>query len=41
MDEKRATIKISFDLWKAIRELQTEGKVKSIRHAAIVDFDIR
>ena len=39
MDEKRVTIKIPFDLWKEIRELQTEGKVKSIQHVAITGID--
>jgi hypothetical protein len=39
MKEKRVTIKIPFELWKAIRELQTEGKVKSIQHAAITGID--
>ena len=31
MQEKRVTIKIPFDLWKSIRELQTEGKVITLR----------
>lgn len=35
MQDKRVTIKIPFELWKSIRELQTEGKIKSIQQAAI------
>ena len=39
MQDKRVTIKIPFELWKSIRELQTEGKIKSIQQAAISGMD--
>ena len=35
MQDKRVTIRIPFELWKALRELQTMGKISSIQQAAI------
>lgn len=32
---KILTIRLPLDLWKELRELQTEGKIKSIQQAAI------
>lgn len=33
--EKRLTIRLPFELWKKLRELQTDGKIKSIQQAVI------
>ena len=33
--EKRLTIRLPFEIWKRLRELQTEGKIKSIQKAVI------
>jgi len=33
--EKRLTIRIPFELWKRLRELQTDGKIKSIQEAVV------
>ncbi|MCP4668874.1 MAG: hypothetical protein GY849_21255 [Deltaproteobacteria bacterium] len=35
MQDKRITIRIPFEIWKALRELQTEGKISSIQEAAV------
>jgi len=34
-DAKTLTVRIPFGLWKRIRELQTEGKVRSINQAVV------
>ena len=39
MQDKRVTIKIPFELWKSLRELQTEGKIESIQRAAVIGMD--
>ena len=33
--EKRLTIRIPFAIWKRLRELQTDGKIKSIQQAVV------
>ena len=33
--EKRLTIRIPFEIWKRLRELQTDGKIESIQHAVV------
>ena len=35
MQDKRVTIRIPFEIWKTLRELQTMGKISSIQQAAI------
>jgi len=35
MQDKRVTIRIPFEIWKALRELQTMGKISSIQQAAV------
>jgi hypothetical protein len=32
---KIVTIRIPFEIWKMLRELQTDGKIKSIQQASI------
>ena len=39
MTEKRITIRVPFDTWKSLRELQTEGKVASIQQAAVAGMN--
>ncbi len=39
MQDKRVTIRIPFEIWKALRELQTEGKISSIQQAAVTGMD--
>lgn len=39
MQDKRVTIRIPFETWKSLRELQTEGKVNSIQQAAVTGMD--
>jgi hypothetical protein len=36
MQDKRVTIRIPFEVWKALRELQTVGKISSIQQAAVI-----
>jgi hypothetical protein len=35
MQDKRITIRIPFEIWKDLRELQTVGKISSIQQAAV------
>jgi len=35
MQDKRITIRIPFEIWKGLRELQTMGKISSIQQAAV------
>ena len=35
MQGKRVTIRIPFEIWRALRELQTMGKISSIQQAAV------
>ena len=35
MQEKRVTIRVPFEIWKDLRELQTLGKISSIQQAAV------
>ena len=35
MQDKRVTIRIPFEIWKTLRELQTMGKISSIQQAAV------
>ena len=39
MQDKRITIRIPFEIWKALRELQTEGKISSIQQAAVTGMN--
>lgn len=39
MQDKRVTIRIPVEIWKSLRELQTEGKVVSIQQAAVTGMD--
>jgi hypothetical protein len=39
MQEKRITIRIPFEVWKALRELQTVGKISSIQQAAVAGMN--
>jgi len=39
MQDKRVTIRIPFEIWKALRELQTAGKISSIQQAAVTGMD--
>jgi predicted transcriptional regulator len=39
MQDKRVTIRIPFEIWKALRELQTVGKISSIQQAAVTGMD--
>lgn len=39
MQDKRVTIRIPFEIWKALRELQTLGKISSIQQAAVSGMD--
>ena len=39
MQEKRVTIRIPFEIWKALRELQTMGKISSIQQAAVTGMN--
>jgi hypothetical protein len=39
MQDKRITIRIPFELWKALRELQTVGKISSIQQAAVTGMN--
>jgi len=39
MQEKRVTIRIPFETWKSLRELQTEGKIVSIQQAAVTGME--
>lgn len=33
--DKRMSIRIPLDLWKKLRELQTQGRIKSIQEACV------
>jgi len=35
MQDKRVTIRIPFEIWKTLRDLQTMGKISSIQQAAV------
>ena len=35
MEQKRVTIRIPLETWKALRNLQTEGKIESIQQVAV------
>ena len=39
MQDKRVTIRIPFEIWKALRELQTLGKISSIQQAAVTGMN--
>jgi len=39
MQDKRVTIRIPFETWKLLRELQTEGKIVSIQQAAVTGIE--
>lgn len=39
MQDKRVTIRIPFEIWKSLRELQTIGKISSIQQAAVTSMD--
>jgi len=39
MQDKRVTIRIPFEIWKNLRELQTMGKISSIQQAAVTSMD--
>jgi transcriptional regulator of met regulon len=39
MQDKRVTIRIPFEIWKSLRELQTVGKISSIQQAAVTGMD--
>ena len=39
MQDKRVTIRIPFEAWKALRELQTVGKISSIQQAAVTGIN--
>lgn len=39
MQDKRVTIRIPFEIWKTLRELQTVGKISSIQQAAVTGMD--
>jgi len=39
MQDKRITIRIPFEVWKALRELQTVGKISSIQQAAVAGMN--
>ncbi|MEA2039987.1 MAG: hypothetical protein U9N82_09185 [Thermodesulfobacteriota bacterium] len=39
MQDKRITIRIPFEIWKALRELQTVGKITSIQQAAVTGMN--
>ena len=39
MQDKRVTIRIPFEIWKALRELQTVGKISSIQQAAVTGMN--
>ena len=39
MQDKRVTIRIPFEVWKALRELQTVGKISSIQQAAVTGMN--
>ncbi len=39
MQDKRVTIRIPFEVWKALRELQTVGKISSIQQAAVAGMN--
>ncbi|MBW1911241.1 MAG: hypothetical protein JRJ11_17170 [Deltaproteobacteria bacterium] len=39
MQDKRVTIRIPFETWKALRELQTVGKISSIQQAAVTGMN--
>jgi len=39
MQDKRVTIRVPFEIWKALRELQTVGKISSIQQAAVTGMD--
>lgn len=39
MEDKRVTIRIPFEIWKALRELQTVGKISSIQQAAVTGMN--
>jgi predicted transcriptional regulator len=39
MQDKRVTIRIPFEIWKALRELQTVGKISSIQQAAVTSMN--
>ena len=38
MQDKRVTIRIPFEIWKNLRELQTMGKISSIQQAAVTSM---
>jgi len=38
MQDKRVTIRIPFEIWKSLRELQTIGKISSIQQAAVTSM---
>ncbi len=35
MKSKTLTIRLPFEIWKRLRELQTDGKIKSIQEAVV------
>ncbi len=39
MQDKRVTIRIPFDIWKTLRELQIMGKISSIQQAAVTGIN--
>jgi hypothetical protein len=39
MQDKRVTIRIPFEVWEALRELQTVGKISSIQQAAVTGMN--
>jgi hypothetical protein len=39
MQDKRVTIRIPFEVWKALRELLTVGKISSIQQAAVIGMN--
>ena len=39
MQDKRVTIRIPFEVWKDLRELQTVGKISSIQQAAVTGMN--
>jgi len=39
MEDKRVSIRIPFEIWKALRELQTVGKISSIQQAAVTGMN--
>ena len=39
MQDKRVGIRIPFEVWKALRGLQTVGKISSIQQAAVTGMN--